>query len=86
MCTILYAIYIYVCILYIYVYIHIYIANNGSVCFILTLAQFTLCDGELSTLRSTKELQIPHRFRKRSVLNVFEAISKSQHNTYIIYI
>ena len=62
-----------------------YIVNNGSVCFILSLARFTLCDGELSTLTSTKELQIPHRFRKRSVLNVFEAISKSQHNTYIIY-
>ena len=66
------------------------------VCFILTLRLqslqrllafyrfvcFTSCDGEFSTLRPTMELQISHEFLKRSVLKVFETISKSQHRRF----
>ena len=39
-------------------------------------------NGEFSILRSTMELRILHVFLKRSVLKLFETISKSQHRRF----
>ena len=47
---------------------------------------FTSCDGDFPTLRYTMELQIPHGFLERSVLKVFDTISKYIHIYTYIYI
>ena len=49
---------------------------------VVNLIVMESCDGELVTLRSTMELQIPHGFLKRSILKVCETISKSQHRRF----
>ena len=86
-------VYMYVCTyIYIYVYMYVYICVcfTSNLClkslqWLLFFNQFVCfisSDGEFWTLRSTMKLQIPHGFLKRSVLNVSEMISKSQHRRF----
>ena len=48
--------------------------------FFSQFVNFTLCDGEFSTLMSTMKLRIPIGFLKRFVLKVNKQISKANHS------